>query len=46
MLLTKDYEGLTLVIATKGICNTRRVPETRFVEVQAGENWHEFVFGV
>ena len=43
MLLTKDFEGLTLVIATKGISIINENDASALVEVQAGENWHEFV---
>jgi UDP-N-acetylmuramate dehydrogenase len=43
ILLTKDFEGLTLLIANKGIEILEEYPETVTVEVQAGENWHEFV---
>lgn len=43
MLLTHDYEGLTLVIGTKGISVLREDEQSVYVEVQAGENWHEFV---
>ncbi|MGY8923588.1 MAG: UDP-N-acetylmuramate dehydrogenase [Flavobacteriales bacterium] len=43
MLLTKNYDGLTLVIGTKGISILSEDEGSVLVEVQAGENWHEFV---
>ena len=43
LLFTKNFEGLTLLMATKGIVITQETAEKATVEVQAGENWHEFV---
>ena len=43
MLLTKDYDGITLVIANKGISVLNETETSVLVSVQAGENWHEFV---
>ena len=43
LLFTKNFQGLTLQIATKGIEIIKKTSEKVLVEVQAGENWHEFV---
>ena len=43
LLFTKNFEGLTLQIATKGIKIINKTKAKVLVEVQAGENWHEFV---
>ena len=43
ILFTKNFEGLTLLIDTKGIELIAENNETVVVEVQAGENWHDFV---
>ena len=43
LLFTKNFEGLTLQIATKGIEIINKTRAKVLVEVQAGENWHEFV---
>ncbi len=43
ILFTKNFDGLTLLMATKGIKVLEEKNNTVRVEVQAGENWHEFV---
>ena len=43
ILFTEDFEGLTLLIANKGKSVLKETSKTVTVEVQAGENWHEFV---
>lgn len=43
VLFTKDFDGLTLQIANKGTRVLSETSEAVTVEVQAGENWHEFV---
>jgi UDP-N-acetylmuramate dehydrogenase len=43
LLLTKDFSGLVLHIATQGIAITGEDGQQVFVTAQAGENWHAFV---
>ena len=43
ILFTEDFKGLTLLIDNKGIEVLNETSKTVTVEVQAGENWHEFV---
>lgn len=43
MLLTQDIEKLVLKINTKGITIIQEDVDHVLVEVQAGENWHDFV---
>ena len=43
VLFTNNFKGLTLLIANKGIEVLEESKENITVEVQAGENWHEFV---
>ena len=43
VLFTEDFDGLTLLIANKGIELLEEHTKYVTVEVQAGENWHEFV---
>ncbi|MHC5354610.1 UDP-N-acetylmuramate dehydrogenase [Myroides sp. LJL115] len=43
MLLTQNIEKLVLKINTKGIAIVQQDTDHVIVEVQAGENWHEFV---
>ena len=43
MLLTKDYNGLVILISLKGIEVVSENDEFVFVKAQAGENWHQFV---
>ena len=43
MLLTKDYEGLTVQLNLKGIEVIQETEQEVWVEAQAGENWHFFV---
>ena len=43
LLLTRDFEGLTLRIESRGIEIIREDEESVTVKVAAGENWHKFV---
>ena len=43
ILFTKNYEGLILKNELKGITIIKEDEEFVFVEVGAGENWHQFV---
>ena len=43
VLFTDNFKGLTLLIANKGIEVLEESKENITIEVQAGENWHEFV---
>ena len=43
ILFTEDFKGLTLLIDNKGIEVLHETSKNVTVEVQAGENWHEFV---
>lgn len=43
ILLTQDFEGLVIKIGIKGIEKIREDEESVWVNVGAGENWHEFV---
>ena len=43
VLFTENFEGLTLLIANKGIEVLQETSKTVTIEVKAGENWHEFV---
>ena len=43
LLFTKDYPGLIISIQTKGIEIIKEDKKEVVVNVQAGENWHEFV---
>ncbi|MFW5758675.1 MAG: UDP-N-acetylmuramate dehydrogenase [Bacteroidota bacterium] len=43
ILLTRDFEGLTMRINLKGISVVRENPKEVFVKVMAGENWEDFV---
>lgn len=43
MLLTQDWDGLTLRIDLKGIEISGENEDFVFLKVQSGENWHEFV---
>ncbi|MEC5393780.1 UDP-N-acetylmuramate dehydrogenase [Bergeyella sp. RCAD1439] len=43
ILLTKDFEGLTLKLNLKGLSEARTTDNTVLITAQAGENWHEFV---
>ena len=43
LLLTKDFEGLTLRIQNRGIEIVDQDDRKARVKVAAGENWHEFV---
>ena len=43
LLLTKDFEGLTLRIENRGIEIVQEEQRSAKVKVAAGENWHDFV---
>jgi UDP-N-acetylmuramate dehydrogenase len=43
VLLTQNFEGLSLLIANKGIELLDESPTGVTLDVQAGENWHDFV---
>ena len=43
MLLTRDIESLVIHLNLKGISIVKKEDDFVEVEVQAGENWHEFV---
>lgn len=43
MLLTKDIDALVIHINIKGIHIVSEDNDTVLIQVQAGENWHEFV---
>ena len=43
LLLTKDFEGLTLRIENRGIEIVQEEQSSAKVKVAAGENWHDFV---
>ena len=43
LLLTKDFEGLTLRIENRGIEIVQEEQLSAKVKVAAGENWHDFV---
>ena len=43
VLFTKDFDGATFLINNKGIIISNEDENHVLVEVQAGENWHEFV---
>lgn len=43
LLLTRDFPGLVLHIATRGVVVTGEDEQHVFVTAQAGENWHAFV---
>ena len=43
ILLTKDFEGLTLINEIKGFEISKKEGDLVIVKAGAGENWHEFV---
>jgi UDP-N-acetylmuramate dehydrogenase len=43
LLLTSDINKLTLHVALKGIAVLKETEKNAYIEVKAGENWHEFV---
>lgn len=43
MLLTKDWEGITIRIDLKGIEILKEDEDWAWVKVESGENWHQFV---
>jgi len=43
LLLTQDFQGVVLKNELKGISVIKESKDHVFLEVQAGENWHEFV---
>jgi UDP-N-acetylmuramate dehydrogenase len=43
VVLSRDFDGLVLLIALRGRRVAREDDEAWYVEAAAGENWHEFV---
>jgi len=43
MLLTKDWDGITIRIDLKGIEILKEDEDWAWVKVESGENWHQFV---
>lgn len=43
LLPTKDFEGLVIRIASKGIALLEETSDTVLIGVDAGENWHQLV---
>lgn len=43
MLLTKDWDGITIRIDLKGIEILKEDEDRAWVKVESGENWHQFV---
>jgi UDP-N-acetylmuramate dehydrogenase len=43
VVLTRDFEGLVLLVALRGKRLVREDDDAWYVEAAAGENWHEFV---
>ncbi|MDE1183120.1 UDP-N-acetylmuramate dehydrogenase [Paraburkholderia sp.] len=43
VVLTRDFDGLVLLIALRGRRVVREDDEAWYVEAAAGENWHDFV---
>ncbi len=43
ILLTNDFDGLTLKVDIKGIEVVKESPNDVLVKIGAGENWHDFV---
>ncbi len=43
ILFKNDYQGMTALIATKGIEVTEEDSDYTYIKVNAGENWHQFV---
>jgi UDP-N-acetylmuramate dehydrogenase len=43
IVLTRDYDGLVLLVALRGRRTVREDADAWYVEAAAGENWHEFV---
>ncbi len=43
ILFTQDFEGLTLLMANKGITKIWETEKKIGLEIAAGENWHELV---
>ena len=43
MLLVNDFDGIMLKNNLKGISITAENEDFAFIEVQGGENWHQFV---
>lgn len=43
LLLTQDYDGYVLKNELKGISVIKETEDSIYTEVQAGENWHQFV---
>jgi len=43
LVLRGDFDGLCVQIATRGIRPLRQDAEWQWLDVEAGENWHDFV---
>ncbi|WP_027795745.1 UDP-N-acetylmuramate dehydrogenase [Paraburkholderia acidipaludis] len=43
IVLTRDFDGLVLLVALRGRRLVREDEEAWYVEAAAGENWHDFV---
>lgn len=43
VLFMQDFPSLVVRMATRGIRELERTPDSVLLEAQAGENWHEFV---
>ncbi|TDN68621.1 UDP-N-acetylmuramate dehydrogenase [Paraburkholderia sp. BL10I2N1] len=43
VVLTRDFDGLVLLVALRGRRLAREDDDAWYVEAAAGENWHEFV---
>ncbi|MCU0436578.1 MAG: UDP-N-acetylmuramate dehydrogenase [Raineya sp.] len=43
LLFTKDFDGIVMKIALKGIAKIKEDEDFVWVKAAAGENWHEFV---
>ena len=43
LVLTRDFDGLVLLVALRGRRLVREDDDAWYVEAAAGENWHEFV---
>ncbi|MFP6556816.1 UDP-N-acetylmuramate dehydrogenase [Paraburkholderia sp. B3] len=43
IVLTRDFDGLVLLVALRGRRVVREDEEAWYVEAAAGENWHDFV---
>ncbi|MFV0531805.1 MAG: UDP-N-acetylmuramate dehydrogenase [Flavobacteriales bacterium] len=43
ILLTKDFEGITIKINLKGIFKEKEEGDLVYIKASAGENWHQFI---